>query len=300
VNMLRSTTESMSAVLAGADSLTVNPFDSAFSKPSDFSERVARNTQIILKEESYLDKVVDPAAGSYYIESLTDSIASEAWKLFLETEQRGGFLAAFKSGFIQNQVTDTAKKRDLNIATRKEILLGTNQYPNFSEVFSGKPLTDSAQKSSGIIAEPLHLYRASHGFESLRISTDNTGKRPKAFMLTIGNPIIRKARAAFSSNFFACAGYEIIDNAGFATVEEGVKEALAMKSDMVIICSSDEEYPDVAPKAFELLKDKTIFVVAGAPACMEELKQKGIEHFIHVKSNVLETLVGFNKLLGIQ
>ncbi|HEX3007977.1 MAG TPA: methylmalonyl-CoA mutase subunit beta, partial [Bacteroidales bacterium] len=126
VNMLRTTTESMSAVIAGVDSLTVLPFDVTVENPTDFAERIARNQQIILKEESYFDKIVDPAAGSYYIENLTDAIVTEAWNLFLEVQGKGGFIKAFTEGFVQAKVKEVAQKRDMAIATRREIVLGTN------------------------------------------------------------------------------------------------------------------------------------------------------------------------------
>ena len=136
VNMLRTQTEAMSAILGGTDSLTVEPFDIVFRKPDEFSERIARNQQLILKEEAYFDKVADPAAGSYYIENLTSLIAENAWKLFLEIEEKGGFLACLKSGFIQKKLSESAAKRRNDIATRKTILLGTNQYPHNLEKIS--------------------------------------------------------------------------------------------------------------------------------------------------------------------
>ncbi len=116
-------------------------------------------------------------------------------------------------------------------------------------------------------------------------------------MLTIGNLAMRLARAQFSANFFGCAGYEIIDNIGFNTVKEGVDAAMEKGADVVVLCSSDDEYAQYAPEAFKELDGRAIFVVAGAPACMEELKEKGIEHFIHVRVNVLDTLIGFNAKL---
>lgn len=118
-------------------------------------------------------------------------------------------------------------------------------------------------------------------------------------MLTIGNLAMRLARAQFSSNFFGCAGYEIIDNIGFNTVKEGIDAAIEKKADVVVLCSSDDEYAEFAPQAYDMLDGRAMFVVAGAPACMEELKEKGIEDFIHVRVNVLDTLVKFNaKLLN--
>ena len=133
VNMLRTQTETMSAALGGADSITVLPFNTVYEETTEFSERIARNQQILLKEESHLDKIADPAAGSYYIESLTDALAEQSWKLFLEVQEMGGFITAFKEGFIQNEIKTTAAKRSVNIAQRRENLLGTNQFPNFTE-----------------------------------------------------------------------------------------------------------------------------------------------------------------------
>ena len=134
VNMLRGTTEAMSASIAGIHSLEVLPFDAAYEAPTEFSARIARNVQLLLKNESHFDSVVDPSGGSYYIEHLTQSIADQAWKLFREVEDKGGYIAAFKSGFIPEAVAASAAAKDKNIATRREILLGTNQYPNFTEV----------------------------------------------------------------------------------------------------------------------------------------------------------------------
>ena len=134
VNLLRSATGAMAGIIGGSGSMTVQPFNSAFEEPATFAERIARNQQLLLKEESNLDKVADPAAGSYYIEELTDSIADAAWKLFLETESGGGFLQALQSGFIQQKIKNTSAKRDMEIATRREVFLGVNQYPDFNEV----------------------------------------------------------------------------------------------------------------------------------------------------------------------
>ena len=132
VNLLRSQTEAMSAALAGVDSITVVPFDTPYKTPDTFSERIARNQQFLLKEESHLDKVVDPAGGSYYVETLTVSIANEAWKLFLEVEDKGGFFAEVNNGEVQKAVNASCEKRHTDVARRKEILLGTNQYPNIN------------------------------------------------------------------------------------------------------------------------------------------------------------------------
>lgn len=305
VNMLRTQTESMSAVLGGLDSFTVKPFDSVYAESSVFSERIARNQQLLLKEESHLGKIADPAAGSYYIESLTESIADEAWKLFLAVEDKGGYLAAFKAGFIQETIKATAQKRDLAIATRKENFLGTNQFPNFGEVLetlSEEVLSPKDKTSDDAVCETLKPYRGAQAFEALRNKTDIFAKengRPKVMMFPIGNLNMRKARAQFACNFFACAGFDVEDHNGFTSVEEGVKFVTEKNAKIVVICSSDDEYATIAPELFEALKGSATLVVAGAPACADELKAKGVENFVNVKSNVLETLKAYQADLGI-
>ena len=302
VNLLRTQTEAMSAALAGVDSITVTPFDKAYETPNDFSERLARNQQLLLKEESHLNRVVDPAAGSYYIENLTASIAKQAWELFLKTEDEGGMLKAVLSGSIQESVNNSNQARHEAVSKRKEILLGTNQYPNFTELSGGKTPLEHAccchgHEHEGQMFATLNTSRAASEFEELRLQTEHSGKRPKAFMLTIGNLAMRQARAQFSCNFLACAGYEAIDNLGFPTVEEGIEAALKAQADIVVICSSDDEYAEYAIPAFKALDGRAMFIVAGAPACMDELKAAGIENFIHVRCNVLETLKAYNKQL---
>ena len=306
VNLLRSQTEAMSAALAGVDSITVRPFDKTYQTPDDFSERIARNQQLLLKEECHLDKVVDPSAGSYYVEVLTNSLADVAWKLFLEVEDKGGFGAEVASGEIQKAVNASNEARKKAVATRREILLGTNQFPNFNEVAAEKIQNEAAGCCCGgghncgeATITALDFSRGASEFEALRLATEKSGKTPKVFMLTIGNLAMRLARSQFSSNFFACAGYKVIDNLGFDTVEAGVEAAVEAGAEIVVLCSSDDEYAELAPAAYKALAGRAEFVVAGMPACMEDLKAVGIDQYVNVKSNVLETLKAFNVKLGI-
>ena len=303
VNMLRSQTEAMSATLGSVDSLTVRPFNEAFEEATDFAERIAVNQQLLLKEESHFDKVTDPSSGSYYIENLTASIAEQSWKLFLDIDKQG-FYEALKAGVVQDAIEASAEARFTAAANRREIVLGTNQYPNFNEKMAAN-INNPVELSCGCGAgetplKPLKITRLAEQFNELRLATENSGKTPKVFMLTIGNLAMRLARSQFSSNFFACAGYQVIDNNGFPTVEEGVEAARKANADIIVLCSSDNEYAELAPKAYDLVKSgKEHFVVAGAPACMDDLKAHGIEHFINVRSNVYEMLKEFNnKLLG--
>jgi len=303
VNMLRTQTEVMSASLGGADSITVEPFDEAFRKPDEFSERIARNQQLILKEESYFDKVADPSAGSYYIENLTTLIADNAWKLFLEIEENGGFIASLKTGLIQDKIEASASKRKNDLAIRRSILLGTNQYPNNEESVS--PSVDTIRAFpkvtdvEDLLVDPVIPFRGAEEFERLRMAVDRGTKRPVVFLLPLGNPVLRKARAQFSAGFFGCGGYNVIDNHGFENIDDGVKQAVELCADIVVICSSDEEYMQLAPEIHARLEGRAITVIAGNPSCTDELKAKGIEHFIHVRSNVAETLKFFNSRLGI-
>lgn len=301
VNLLRSMTETMSATIAGVHSVTVNPFDKHYNpKGSDFSRRIARNQQLLLKEESHFDKVVDPAGGSYYIEHLTQAIAEQGWKLFLEVEEQGGFAKLANEGKVQEAVNASNEARHKAVATRRENLLGTNIFPNFTETSTEETRAIDNSKVEGKEITALDKRRGASDFEELRLATEASGKTPKVFMLTIGNLAMRLARSQFSSNFFGVAGYKLIDNLGFETVQEGVDAARKAGADIVVLCSSDDEYAEYGPQALEALKGEMPLVIAGAPACMEELQAKGIEHFVHVKANVLETMQKFNELMGIK
>lgn len=300
VNLLRTQTEAMSAALGGVHSMTVLPFDITYKKADDFSERIARNQQLLLKEESNFDKVTDPAAGSYYIETLTHEVAAQAWKLFLEIEDKGGFFAAVKSGELQKAVKTTANARLKDVSSRREILLGTNQFPNFTEIAGNKVASNvEASCCEHNEIETLKPVRAARDFEALRFATEAAAKRPVAFMLTIGSLAMRLARAQFACNFFACAGYEVIDNLGFNTIIEGVDAAKKAGADIIVLCSSDDEYVTLAPEAHQIIQNNAVLVVAGAPACTDDLKAIGIEHFINVKTNVLESLKNFHSILKI-
>ena len=302
VNMLRTQTETMSAALAGVDEIVVTPFDATYEEPTEFAERIARNQQLLLKEESHFDKVVDPAAGSYYIENLTNAIAEEAWKQFLAIQEEGGMYEMVAAGKVQEAMAANLKTRLADVAKRKEVLLGSNQFPNFTEKAGKKikatPCACACGKQVENALPTLPVARAAEEFETLRLATEGAKKQPVAFMLTIGNLAMRIARAQFSCNFLACAGYKVIDNNGFKSVAEGIKAARKAKADIIVLCSSDDEYATYAPQAWLQLEGaKEVFVVAGAPACAEDLQKLGITNFINVRSNVLETLKKFNEQL---
>lgn len=341
-NMLRTSTEGMSAAIAGCDSMTILPFDQHFRRPTEFSQRIARNQQVILSEEAHLDKVEDPAAGSYYIEKLTDDIGEAAWQVFQEIETEGGLLQAIENGTIQSAIRESQKKRDRAIASRGRIFVGTNQYTNPDDKMAGdidhkyqtvslseseenfeintetfirdlgRAFEDNAQM--GDIAHNLldwgkhhirtiHPYRGPGAFEEIRLATENHPTTPKVLTLPLGDRNMRKARSTFATNFFGCAGYDIIEPLGFESVEKAIDALAEQQPDIAVICSSDKEYEKLVPAlcdALSKVENIPILVLAGYPEEeIETYKKTGVHEFIYSNCNVLETLKRFQKKLGI-
>lgn len=312
VNLLRSTTEAMSAAIGGCDALTVAPFDEPF-RPSDvLSRRLARNTQIILKKESYLDRTVDPAGGSYYVEALTGSIAHESWKLMQQVDGAGGFLKSLEAGGIQQEVRKSRKNKDAAIAARKGNLLGTNQYPNQKErmLDALKRPRASASNHQGHVAihvEALPPYRVAEVFEALRLRIERhaakKGRAPRILLLEIGDLKMRKARSAFVSNFFGCGGFYMV-TARAADVDAAVKETVERDPDAIVLCSSDEEYTQIAGPFIAKLRaagKQWPVIVAGHPKdAIEKLQQDGVADFIHLRSNAAEVIKTWQDKLGVR
>ncbi|TGM45647.1 methylmalonyl-CoA mutase family protein [Leptospira vanthielii] len=301
VNMLRGTTAAMSAVMGGADFVSVLPFDSEYATQQELGKRIARNSQLLLRYESFLDKVEDPAAGSYYLEVLTKKLAETAWAKFQTLETEGGFGEALKKGTIQKEISTRADKKRNALATKKEILLGTNQYPLPSERhpelgISLKEVEKRGNFSNKSTYTRLVPIRLSYEFDKWRNITDvhvSSGKKlPKIFLLTIGDLTMRKARAGFSSNFLGCLGYEIIDSLGFPSVKEGVSRAKELGGDIVVLCSSDEEYATYLPEFASEMKTQlpnSWKLLAGYPKdLITQAESLGIDDFIHMKRNIVE------------
>jgi methylmalonyl-CoA mutase len=370
VNMLRTTTEAFAGIVAGCDSLHVSCFDEAVRLPDEFSRRIARNSQIILQKESHLTQVIDPAGGSWYVEQLTDTLAKKAWQLFQTVEQQGGMFKALQAGFPQEQVAKTAQERANNLAQRKDIMVGTNMYPNLSEkrlevrgpdyaalhkkranyVSDYRTEMDNPQstlvldKLANILnADSAHLveaaieaaltgatlgeiartartgdeakttlkaigvHRGAEMFESLRRAAEayqsKTGSLPRAFLANMGPIPQHKARADYASGFLQVGGFAIIGNNGFATVAEAAQAALASGAPLVVICSTDETYPELVPPLVESIKaakPETLVVLAGYPTeHVEAFKAAGVDEFVHVRANVYNTLAQLQQKLGI-
>jgi len=298
VNMLRGTTEAMSSIIGGCDMLSVLPFDYPYGKTTEFSQRIARNVQIILREEAYFDRVADPAAGSYYIENLTDSMGEKAWKVFSEVESKGGFRKSFESGWIQDRILESRDKKIQTTSSGKGRLLGTNAYPNFNELILDTLNEKEAKEQFEGTVTPLQPFRISSLFEEVRLETERSMKRPRVLLFKYGNPAWVTARAAFSGNFFACSGYEILDRPAFSSVEEGIQAAKDSGADVIVLCSSDANYADYAPSVARTMAGMAMVVIAGNPTeAIDSFKEAGIDHFIHVRSNLLATLKEFNSIL---
>jgi methylmalonyl-CoA mutase len=335
VNMLRVTTEAMSAAIAGADSITVIPYDAAFKTPDEFSCRVARNVQLLLKNESSFNKIVDPSAGSYYIESLTDQIASKTLEEFKKLESQGGLLAALQSGSVQKSLADSQKQKEKLIMQRREVFIGTNQYPNllekasdkiqntngaeikdqelaicsgdvkaFADKFAGK---GSIAKADGeTTVEKLGIRRGAEVFETLRLQTEEFAKKngsaPKVFLWTAGDLAMRLARATFVKNFFGCAGYTVIDTNGVPNAAAGLDLVKKENPQIVVLCSKDDEYATLVKEIFPVLEKEVpnvVRIVAGNPKDAEDLKAAGAQDFIHVLTNAIESLSSYQKKLGV-
>jgi len=307
-NVLRSTTEAMSAIIGGADLITIKPFNSIYTQSDDFSKRLALNIQMLLRHEVNLDKVADPSAGSYFIENYTETLFNHSWKLFQEIENKGGFVSCVKKNIIQEMIEKTNQEREKMIATKKESILGINLYPDPDEKMINKldyRLFMKENDTAGSF-KTIETKRKAEVFEYLRLQTESFiekgGKKPVIFMLPYGNPGMASARQIFSRNFFGVAGYRIIENIRFNDISDGVKAAIKADSDVVVLCSSDDEYWVYAKQICNEIKmqNKNIrIVVAGNPANSNELIQAGIDDFIHIKSNLLECLTIYQKLFHI-
>lgn len=306
-NMLRACTSSMSAVLGGATSLVVLPVDAPFGRDDEFSRRMALNTQLVLRHESLLDQVADPAGGSYYIEQTTERLAEAAWKIFLDIEAEGGYYQALLKGTIQDRLEAAGKARRENLARRKEIKLGVNQYPSAGEVLVASEFKDALPlRGAGPAAAPsgrfrtVWMERGAAGFEALRLATEeyalHSGHRPLIQLLPFGNLTMQRARAAFIGNFFGCAGFAVNDPGSLDTPAACVDFARSMQErvDAFVLCAADGEYGASLEALLPTLAGTPV-LIAGNPADADALKSAGIDDFIHLRLNVLETLTAYQK-----
>ena len=292
VNILRATTEAMSAVIGGADSISITPFDACYKAPDAASRRLARNTQLILRHEAQLARVADPGGGSYFLEAMTDSLARRSWELMQEVEHTGGFRKASESGLIAQKVETSHASKEQAVASRRSVLTGTNRYANPAEDALSR--IDPANKDG--------LHRGAMPYEELRLRSERhailTGKRPRILLAEIGDPKMRNARSRFAADIFACAGLSTVARQFSDPVQIALCEA-----DLIVLCSSDGEYLKHATDLFAGLKSlsrETPVVIAGNPDYAEELGKLGVADFIHLRSNPVEFLTQWQQRLGIK
>ena len=270
-NLLRATTESLSACIGGCDELTVEPFG--------FDAHLAVNVGRILSEESHVDAVADPAGGSYYVEMLTDALGREAWGVLQDVERRGGYAALRAAGALDEAIAESRSQREQAMASRRRILVGVNNYPDLDALEpAAVPYADGWRLA--VPYERLRTRMAAH--------VHATGARPVVLLLTRGDVKMRMARANFALNFFGCAGFAIVQS---DTLADG-------RVDLVVLCSADAEYlafaQDICPRTTAPV------IVAGNPKDVrDQLIAAGVQGFVHVQSNAVATLTEWQDRLGI-
>src|SRR6187431_546334 len=301
VNMLRATIATFSAGLGGADSINVLPHTLALGLPDAFARRAARNTQLVLLEESNLAKVSDPAAGSGGIETLTQQLCEAAWSMFQEIEKAGGVFASLEQGLIQRKVAATRNAREASIARRKEVLTGATEFPNLHEaqvaVLDARPIELPPYGEAKIKFDPLPPMRLAAPFEALRDKSDErlkaSGARPKIFLANLGTAGDFTARATFAKSFFETGGIEAIDTQGFTDPAALATAFRASGAAIVCLCSSDKAYAEhavAAAKALQAAGARHIYL-AGRPGEHEAaLREAGIGDFIFAGGDALAML----------
>ena len=325
VNILRITSETISAIIGGCNSLQTNSFEQIYKKADDFSFRLALNTQNVLREECNLLDVIDPAGGSYLVENLTLKYAEEAWKLFNEFVENSSFIDKLKSGDIQNMINQTSEDRFKNILIRKDILIGTNKYPNLSEEnginyrFENES-NDSVPQNDMVYSKLLKIYeetefndikkliqkRLAEPFEELRLRSENfyksTGERPKVLLACFGNLKQYKPRADFSSEYFAVGGFDS-NILTFDNIDTAVSEISKSNIKVCVLCSSDDLYEALVEEFASKLKDQTndrLLILAGNPGDKEaRYSASGVDDYIYLRSNIFEKLSLIMNKIGI-
>ncbi len=310
VNMLRTTIAVSAAGLAGADNIAALPHTAALGLPDAFARRVARNTQLVLLEESNLAKVSDPGAGSGAIEALTSQLCTAAWKQFQEIEAAGGAWAALERGIIQQKVAAVRTERQKSTARRKDALTGTSDYPNLQEktpaVLKVAPVVPSKETGAKAVIEPLPSIRLSEPFEKLRDASDRmiarTGSRPKVFLANLGKVADFTARAMFAKNFYEAGGIEAQNNDGFKDQTEMLAAFKKSGAKLACLCSSDAVYVQQAADAASALTTAGAIVhLAGRPGDHEANWQAaGVKTFIFMGCDVVSTLQAAHDILGVK
>ncbi|MCH1626648.1 methylmalonyl-CoA mutase family protein [Ferdinandcohnia quinoae] len=319
VNMLRSTTEAFTAIIGGIDSLHVSSFDEPIKRSDVFSSRIARNTQFILQEESHLHRVIDPAGGSWYVESLTNELAEKVWELFKEIEAKGGMLQSLKSGFVQDQIFNILNERQKNVNVRNDKIVGVNVYANMNEKPLDAPLItketsviqENQEVNTGNVTriKKIPRVRISETFEGLRSAAESyikqTGERPKVGLINLGAIPSHKPRADFITGFFEAGGFQVIKNDGYETITKAVEGSVALDLTTYVFCGSDETYVEMLEEICKELKRNNpsirLFVAGRQNKELEHLNQEvGITDYIDRKTDCYSLLYQLQLDMGVR
>jgi methylmalonyl-CoA mutase len=303
VNILRATSESFAAVIGGADSITTSPFDEAIGQPDESSRRIARNTQLILRDESSLNRVSDPAGGSYYIESLTRELARAAWTELRRIEALGGMASALEKGDIARVLAETGAARDKAIRTRRLPIVGVSEFPHLDEVpVRRAPRPAEGQETSSV----LRPTRLAESFEALRDASDRYlaahGQRPRAFMANLGTVAEHTTRAMWIANALATGGIEPVQHHGFTDAAQAAELLAGSGAQLVVISGPDGLYPEWVPGLTAALKAKgaRIVALAGRPGEQESaFRAAGVDLFIYAGGDLLAILSSLHTQLGV-
>jgi methylmalonyl-CoA mutase len=280
-NLLRLSTETLAAALGGAEAIAAGTYEEASGIADPSAPRLSRNLHRLLAHESYLDRVADPAGGSYYLEAVTEALGSAAWKLFQEIEAEGGFLAGLASGKIAERLHGVAEKRRWRLATRRSTVVGVNQYPDSEEMLA-QPLPGGGPER---LAAP---------FEQIRNRVDlwskESGRRPLAFLLPFGDLTMRNARSQFARNLLGCGGIALRESRHPDDLEAALDELAAAAPDFVVLCSADPAYFDQGPALSARLRARlphARLILAGKP---EGWEQSGADEPIYTGMDAIESL----------
>ena len=302
VNVLRATIACFAGAVGGAGEITLHPFTSALGRPDGLARRLARNTQAILAEESGLDRVTDPAGGSYYVESLTQALADKAWTIFQDIERAGGFAASLRSGWLQKQVGQVRERRLAALAARRDKITGVSEFPDIHEtpVPVAAPWQPRVPGGGGIT--PLPRLRLAQAFENLRLTADTAQPRPVMFLAALGTPAETIARAGFAKNFFEVGGIAAASNDGFADIAALATAFAQSGASLACLCSSDEVYGGHGAAAARALKaaGARVVLLAGNPReKREELSAAGIDGFIYAGMDIVAALTDLQRQIGL-
>jgi methylmalonyl-CoA mutase len=288
VNMLRTTVATLAAGLGGADSVTVQPFDAAIGLPDEFARRIARNTQNLLLEESHLGEVIDPAAGSWYVEKLTDELAARAWSWFQEIERAGGLPAA--ESLVGDRIAATWAKRSARLADRSDPITGVSEFPNLGE----KPVV--REPAPEVPTGGLPRVRYAQAFEELRDLADAQPERPQVFLATLGPVAAHTARATFAANLFNAGGFATPDAGPTRTADEVAAKFVESGARVAVVCGSDTSYAEQAVPTVEALR------AAGAERVLLAGRKSDadVDGHVYVGCPALEILNDTYDFLGVE